>query len=73
MFVGTAADNMADKVRKGRQQKGTGVPSSKLTPEHIFAIRSDGRSQHAIARDYGVSQAAVSLIKRGARWGHLCA
>jgi len=42
-----------------------------LTEADIRAIRKDGRTQVAIAADYGVSQAQVSNIKRREQWGHV--
>jgi hypothetical protein len=40
----------------------------KLTIEQVRSIRNDGRVQTEIAKDYGVSQTAISDIKTGRRW-----
>jgi len=75
LFLGTQADNMADMVSKGRQPfvkvLGEGVGTSKLAEDQVRSIRSDPRSQRAIARDYGVSQTAISEIKNRKRWRHI--
>ena len=71
LFLGTDADNMADKTKKGRQQWGERVPQSILTEDQVRAIRVDTRGQRAIAADYGVSITAVSDIKTGRRWHNL--
>lgn len=41
---------------------------SKLTPELVEEIRSADGPQRAIAMRYGITQAAVSSIKRGRTW-----
>jgi hypothetical protein len=75
LFLGTALDNGRDRVKKGRSaaHKRSGEKShlAKLTADAVRAIRSDIRVQHVIARDYGISQTAVGLIKRRERWKHL--
>lgn len=41
---------------------------SKLNPEQVEEIRNADGSQRSIARRYGITQAAVSSIKRGRTW-----
>lgn len=67
LFLGTIADNLADMDAKGRRdpQHGERGHSAKLTNAQAAAIRSDSRPQSQIAKDYGVSQGAISFIKRG--------
>jgi hypothetical protein len=76
LFLGTASDNTADMVAKGRGvapprsrpgRRIRGVPR-KLTTEQVAAIRADVRPHRAIARDHGCSQPMVSKIKRGVAW-----
>ncbi|RTE91923.1 HNH endonuclease [Bradyrhizobium sp. LVM 105] len=65
LFIGTNADNMADKVSKGRQ-------SRKLSDEDVLAIRSaKGIPQHALAKQYGVDQSHISRIRSGHRNGRI--
>lgn len=74
LFLGTNADNMADKIAKGRQGPplhGVRSGMAKLTDADVVAIRADVRSHAAIARDFGVKAGAVSKIKRRQRWAHV--
>lgn len=62
LFLGTEADNRADKMAKGRAR---GPGPRKLTDQAtIAAIVSDRRAHRSIAGDYGVSQTLISKIKR---------
>lgn len=45
--------------------------NSKLTPEHIFAIRADNRPTLSIAADFGISRRTVNSIRAGEAWGWL--
>ncbi len=77
LFLGTAADNAADMMAKGRHrpspQPGEKNPRARLTLNQVEAIRRRIRAGHEtnkqIASDFGVSHAAVSLIRRGKSWG----
>lgn len=72
LFLGTQLDNIRDMDAKGRRRvvahSGERHYAAKLTADQISAICSDGRSQVAIARDYGISQSQVSRIKLGRTW-----
>jgi len=77
LFEGSQADNMADKMSKGRHKWGVrkwkpNEPKSwsKLTLDQVRAIIADQRLQKQIALDYGVGQQTISDIKRGRRWPH---
>jgi len=74
LFLGTHTDNMRDKVRKGRQTKGRGHWSNKLTESQVLEIKErlgKGERQEAIAEQFGLCQATVSQIKLGRAWGWL--
>src|ERR1044072_3196962 len=60
--LGTARDNINDMIQKKRG-------SVKLDKDQVEAIKLDNRKQWMIAKDYGVTQSLVSLIKSGRRWG----
>jgi HNH endonuclease len=64
LFVGTKKDNAIDMARKGRQRM------QKLSLSDVAAIKDDARSQHEIARAYGVNQSQISRIKSQKRWAH---
>ena len=70
LFVGTQADNMADKVAKGRW----GKPGVHLTSEQVLEIRAklaSGVTQLAIAQAYGATRQAISAIATRRNWGWL--
>jgi len=75
LFLGTNLDNVADKVRKGRQARGAWMaknrvngerhPHAKLTDEQVATIRDLARigvEQKEIAQRFDISQAHVSNI-----------
>lgn len=71
MFLGTNADNTADKVAKGRQSRGGAV--SKLTADQVRIMRTDaasGLTHAALSRQYGISRPSVSAIVRRKTWKH---
>jgi hypothetical protein len=74
LFLGTAADNMADKVAKGRQLRLRGTESgrAKLTDSDVIAIRAaDGITQRKLAAQYFVSQKLICDIRSGKLWKHI--
>jgi sirohydrochlorin ferrochelatase len=76
MFLGTIADNNADKKAKGRAvaPRGSEQGRSKLTESdipHLLSRLARGERQVDVGRHFGVSQAVVSAIKRGALWKHV--
>lgn len=77
LFLATHAENMADKVAKGRQCRGEDVTGAKLTEAEVRAIRAEyarGRiTQKSLAGAYGVSQQAISDLTRGVKWKHVTA
>lgn len=83
LFLGTMADNMADKKAKGRARSGghlrKGIPSSirgekhpksKITAAQAQAIFRDTRATATIARQYGISWSLVRGIKLRRNWRH---
>lgn len=73
LFLGTNADNTADRDAKGRHVPNYGEAngSAKLTAEKVRAIRAERGLQRVVADKYGISQTAVSLIKLKQRWAHV--
>lgn len=70
LWLGTNAENMADRDRKGRGADRHGLRNgrAKLTPEQVIAIRSDNRIHRLVAADYGVSKSLIGMIKAGQTW-----
>ena len=73
LFLGTNADNVKDKMSKGRHRfnVGEGMHNAKLTEDKVRYIRADTREQKFIAADYGIDQAVVSRVKSGKAWKHV--
>lgn len=74
LFLGTNADNVADRVAKGRTRKGEGHPNTRLTDADVAEVKARlarGESVRVVASVYGVSSSTVSDIKRGVSWRHI--
>jgi hypothetical protein len=75
LFLGTHTDNMRDMARKGRGvssgRRGEELPWTKLNEAAVLAIREDQRPQRLIAKDYGIAQPLVSMIKTRSVWKHI--
>ncbi len=71
LFLGTNADNVADKVAKGRQSKGCGTGRAKLTENEVAAVRAAEGTTRAIAARFGIGKSQAHLIRSGQAWRHL--
>ena len=69
LFLGTCADNMADKVVKGRSH----AKRTRLTEQDVRDIRVavQRRSYRAVARQYGVRHAVIGRIARRMTYVHI--
>jgi hypothetical protein len=72
LFLGTVADNNADRGAKGRTAvvRGEDRASAKLSKQQVDQIKRlrGTLPQRSIARKFGVSQGLVSLIQTGKVW-----
>lgn len=71
LFLGTQANNIQDKIRKGRQPRGEANYNARLTAEEIRTIRADQRRYADVAADYGIHPMYVGRIKRREVWAHV--
>lgn len=75
LFLGTNADNVADKVAKKRQSRGTSNGIAKLTEEQVTEARrrfaEGGISMAALARKYGVSGVSMRCVLLRITWKHI--
>jgi hypothetical protein len=85
LFLGDHIANQRDKMDKGRAKwspngrrewpKGQETPTAKLTDEDVrailMALERGGISGSELARIYGVTRSAISLIRQGKTWTHL--
>jgi hypothetical protein len=70
LFLGTAAENMADKMAKGRHRvpEGERSPHAVLNEEQARKVFQDPRSYAEIAADYNVAASTVGSIKNAYSW-----
>lgn len=75
--IGTHADNVADRVAKGRTVAGKGERqrSAVLTEFDVLSIRRkhniDGVEQKRLALEYGVNTGTISRVCTGKSWKHI--
>jgi len=71
LFLGTRAQNAADRDAKGRCSKGVDHYRAKLKTGDIKKIRKSKRTRTSLAKDYGVSRDAIGKIVRRETWAHI--
>ena len=77
LWIGTHADNMKDKVLKGRSNnKEKGSPGekngrAKLTEINVRNIRSSTEQTKILAARYGVERTRIQKIRSNSSWKHL--
>lgn len=74
LFLGTAADNSADMVRKARSARGEGHPSVRLTETDVRRIRAlsaNGVPFVAIAVQFGVGHTTILNVAHRRTWRHI--
>lgn len=70
----TKKNNVADQLKHGTRVRGIRQGSAKLTDDAVREIRrrlATGEYQHRIAKDFGVTRAAISDIKFKRTWRHV--
>ena len=79
LFLGTRADNMADKMAKGRygnplHHRGSAHPAAILNEDAVRTIRAlfaNGTRQIDLAAQYGMSPQQIFAIVRRKSWTHI--
>jgi hypothetical protein len=76
LFLGTNADNMADKVAKGRQAhfcpgRGESAPNARLTESQVLAIRASSGTHREVAEKFGMSRKQIEDIRARRSWMHI--
>lgn len=70
----SALENQTDRIRHNTTTRGSEVFGAKLDEQAIPVIReriANGERYPSIARDYGVSVSAISMIKLQRTWTHV--
>lgn len=75
LYVGTPADNMRDKVERGRIPRGEEAGTAKLTESQVLEIRNNfipwKCSAMGFARKFGVSRSTIWAVLMDLSWKHL--
>ena len=74
VYGGTPAQNMLDKVQRGRCPRGSSHGKSKVTEEAVIKIRemsARGMTQKQIGEVFGIAQGTVGQIVRRKTWTHV--
>lgn len=74
LFLGTQAENDADRTAKGRSTRGDRHPYAKLNSETVREIRqrfADGTRVRDLAAEYGVSPTTLWYAAKGKTWKHV--
>lgn len=71
LFLGTQADNVADRNQKGRHARGERIGGAKLTAAQVLEIFQSSDCQRDLAARYGVEDKAIWRIRSGRRWAHV--
>lgn len=74
LFLGTISDNMADKVAKKRQAKGSKIGNAILNEDTVYQIRKlrlEGKSYHELMKVFGLSFQSVRGICKNSQWKHV--
>lgn len=72
--LGTQKQNAEDMAARGRSTRGSRSSSAVLNEAKVLRIKARlaaGEFHHLIARDFGVSRPAISIIASGKTWRHV--
>lgn len=74
LFLGTAKDNMLDKISKNRQMHGRNHYCVKLTEDDVRSIRkliNTGESHFSVSKKFNVNSGTIQNISVGRTWKHI--
>lgn len=74
LFIGTQADNDADRTTKGRSSRGEQHPYAKLTDATVRELRlryAQGEMIRDLAREFGVSSNTAWQAAKRKTWSHV--
>jgi hypothetical protein len=71
LYPGSNADNVEDRVRRGRGLAGSRNTNSKLTERQVIEMRSLEETSIIVAAKYGVSTNTVRRVRGRYGWMHI--
>jgi len=71
LWLGTDADNHADKKQKGRALRGEQIRQARLNAEQVLEIRKSAPTIKKMAARYGVSRETIRKIRNRLTWRHI--
>lgn len=71
LFLGSATENMVDKMQKGREARGERAGGAKLTEDQVKRILTSTKTARAIGAEFGVGKSTVGKIRSGVNWKHI--
>lgn len=76
LFLGTMAENMQDRDRKGRHNpaRGSASGTSKLNEDLVLAIRkrfAQGETQTSIGKSLDIDNSTIGYVVRRVTWTHI--
>lgn len=73
LWLGTNADNVADKIakRRDRNLRGQEHPMAKLNEDIVRWIRQSDLSGRALAKELGVDRTTIQYIRQRKLWRHV--
>jgi hypothetical protein len=71
LIGGTQAQNIADMIEKGRQNKGSAHPRAVLTEEAVREIRASSLSNKELGAKFNIHYTAIHRVRLGITWKHI--
>jgi HNH endonuclease len=74
LYLGDHAQNMRDKLVRGRQSRGSLHGAARITESEVVQIRQRvraGEMQKTLAAELGISRGSVNRIIKGHSWKHV--
>ncbi|MBA3583021.1 MAG: HNH endonuclease [Gemmatimonadetes bacterium] len=71
LFIGTTAENMADRDAKGRQARGQRQGRARLVESDVRYIRSSTESQRELGRRFAVDRTTIKAVVERSSWRHV--
>lgn len=71
LFLGTQAENVADRDAKGRAARGERQWKARLTEQDVRYIRASGKTAYRLAKDFGMDKSTIQAVLNRESWKHV--